>query len=554
MHRQLLLEAVSNPGEVWDIVVIGGGATGLGTAVEAAARGYRTVLVEAGDFARGTSSRSTKLIHGGVRYLRQGHVRMVRQSLVERGRLHHNAPHIVHPLNFVLPAYRTGSRWFYYAGLRAYDLLAGQLGLGRTQLLSRQSTLQYLPTLRPGGLQGGVLYTDGQFDDARLAIALAQTCVSHGGFPVNYLPVVQLQHQAGRVCGVVVRDGETQRDITLRCRVVINATGVFSDDITGLDRRSTSEAATDRQTEVQHTGRHTVVPSQGSHLVLDRSFLNSDHAMMIPQTDDGRVLFAIPWHSHLLLGTTDISVAQVTTEPRPLQSEVDYLLEHAGRYLTRQPTAADVLAMFAGLRPLVRGQGSGQSTASLSREHEILTSDSGLISVIGGKWTTYRQMGENVVDLAERVGGWPHRPSRTARLPLHGCPQAASRACQNSDHAPVTDSSDRHCSADPFAVYGTDAAAVQALIDARPELARPLHPRLSCVRAQVVWAARQEMARTVEDVLARRTRALFLDAQAASDAAPLVAALLREELQQTADWEVAQVRSFCELARTYRPA
>ncbi len=414
MNRTQMIAAMDEPGSRWDVIVIGGGATGLGAAVESASRGHRTLLVEAADFAKGTSSRSTKLIHGGVRYLRQGRIRMIRQSLRERGLLLQNAPHIVHPLNFVLPAYRFGSRLFYYAGLRAYDLLAGRLRCGRARRLSRDETCRELPTLRDENLRGGVLYSDGQFDDARLAITLAMTAADLGAVVANYTPVTRLLYAGGRINGLVIRDIESDREISVFGKVVINATGVFAGNILKMDDDSADAHADDH--------RAVIVPSQGSHLVLDSSFLPGLSALMIPETDDGRVLFAIPWHGSVLLGTTDLAVREVTAEPRPTQSEVQYLLEHAGRYLKRTPCEADVLSRFAGLRPLVGPRTGRHSTSSLSREHDIRTSSTGLITVIGGKWTTYRAMGEDLINRAESDGGLRRIPSRTASLPLHGCP------------------------------------------------------------------------------------------------------------------------------------
>ncbi len=538
MKRSEMIAAMEDRGETWDVIIIGGGATGLGAAVEASSRGHRTVLVEADDFAKGTSSRSTKLIHGGVRYLRQGQISMVRHSLQERQRLLQNAPHIVHSLNFVLPTYRVGSRTFYYAGLRLYDMLAGQIVDGRTRRLSRSETSHHLPTLKTDGLRGGVLYSDGQFDDARLAITLARTAVDHGAAIANYLPVISLIQEGSRVRGVIVRDTLSGHEISLRARVVLNATGVFAEDILRMDFNAldrTNRAGQNHSAEQNRNinARPTVAPSQGSHLVLDSSFLPGSTAMMIPETDDGRVLFAIPWHEKVLLGTTDVVVKNVSREPRPMASEIEYLLEHAGRYLQRRPKESDVVSRFAGLRPLVQAKSAGKSTSQLSREHLIHTSDSGLITVIGGKWTTYRQMGEELIDRAESTGDLIRRKSQTAKLKLHGCP----------DDMTISTTSDSFTG-----VYGTDLHEIEQLIEARPELAQRLHPQMAYRAADVVWAVRHEMAQTVEDVLARRTRALFLDAQAAIDAAPAVAKLMATENHKDETWRLEQIRSFRELA------
>ena len=528
MNRSDMIAAMDDSGSLWDVIIIGGGATGLGAAVESASRTHRTVLVEATDFAKGTSSRSTKLIHGGVRYLRQGRIGMVRQSLRERGLLFQNAPHIVHPLSFVLPTYRLASRMFYYAGLSVYDLLAGKLRCGRTQRLSRQETCHELPTLRDDNLRGGVKFADGQFDDARLAITLARTAVDQGAVVANYAPVTRLLTEGGGVRGVVIRDLESDREIPLRGKVVINATGVFADRILRMDGESRGDRVRDDQP--------TVAPSQGSHLVVDASFLPGSSALMIPQTDDGRVLFAIPWHGKVLLGTTDVAVREVSDDPRPMQSEVDYLLEYAGRYLKRQPSQTDIRSRFAGLRPLVRPRFSQRSTSTLSREHEIHTSSTGLVTVIGGKWTTYRRMGEELINRAECTGGLRRLSSRTAMLPLHGCPEPSSFSE----------------SIDPdFASYGSDAHSLRELILKSPDLSRRLHPRLPCCAAEIVWAARHEMARTLEDILARRTRSLFLDARAAEAIASQAADLLQRELQKSEKWTADQIRDFSVLAADY---
>jgi glycerol-3-phosphate dehydrogenase len=528
MDRAALLASLDAAGEPWDLLVIGGGATGLGTAVEAAARGYRTLLSEAGDFAGGTSSRSTKLVHGGVRYLRQGEIGLVLESLRERGRLLANAPHLVAPLPFVVPAYAPWERPFYGLGLALYDRLAGRRGLGASRRLSRDETLARLPTLAVDRLAGGILYHDAQFDDARLALALARTLADLGGAPINYLRAVALVREGGRVAGAVLRDEEGGGERTVRARVVVNAAGVWADEVRRLD-----DPASPR----------LLSPSQGVHLVLDRRFLPGGSALLVPRTDDGRVLFAIPWHGRVVLGTTDTALpagAAPPREPRALPAEIDYLLAHAGRYLAPRPERGDVLAVFAGLRPLLRARGA-RGTADLSRDHAIAVSPSGLLTITGGKWTTYRRMGEDAVDRAARAAGLPARPSRTAALRLHGAPAPLAPI------APL----DPGETAEPWAVYGAEAPALRALAAADAALARPLHPRLPYLAVQVAWAARHEMARTVEDVLARRTRALFLDARAAREAAPAVAALLAAELEKDAEWQEQQVASFRALATGY---
>ena len=506
-------------GETWDVLVIGGGATGLGTAVDAASRGYRTLLLEARDFAQGTSSRSTKLIHGGVRYLAQGNIPLVREALHERGLLLQNAPHLVHRRDFVVPAYHYWQLPYYGTGLWLYDRLAGALSLGRSRWISRAETLTRISTMRSQGLRGGILYTDGQFDDARLAIVLARTLAGLGGCALNHLTVTDLIRQGGRVAGTRARDLETSEEFTLAARSVVNATGVLADEIRRLDDPSAA---------------NLIAPSQGAHIVLDRSFLPGETAIMVPKTDDGRVLFAIPWSGCVLVGTTDTSMATVPLEPRPLEGELDYLLDHAGRYLEKAPARADVKSAFAGLRPLIRPAGArGIATSRLSREHVVTVSESGLVTVTGGKWTTYRVMARDAVDHAARVGKLPGRPSVTASLRLQGWRLS-------------TDGQPSH-----LALYGTDLPALKELIRERPELGEPLHPALPYIAAEVVWATRHEAARMIEDVLARRTRALFLDARASLQAAPGVAALLAGELGRDEAWQASQVAGFKTLAEAY---
>jgi glycerol-3-phosphate dehydrogenase len=469
-------------GELWDVLVIGGGATGLGTALDAAARGYRTALLEQHDFAKGTSSRSTKLIHGGVRYLRQGDVTLVRESLRERGYLLRNAPHLVHVQPFVVPAYGWWQKLFYGAGLKLYDLLSGDLSIGRSQFISRDETRHDLPTVRPDGLSGGVRYFDGQFDDARLAIALAQTVFDQGGVAVNYVPVLRLMKDNGRVCGVAARDAETGTEFEIRARVVVNATGVFSDAVRSLD---------------ESQAEPLLSVSQGAHIVLPRSFLPGQSALMVPKTADGRVLFAIPWHKRVLVGTTDIPVVGTPIEPRPFAEEIEFLRDHTGKYLGVTPDPGDILSAFAGLRPLVKSRAAGK-TAQLSRSHTLIISRSGLVTITGGKWTTYRKMAEDTVDAAAKVADLPAGKSPTSELPLRKSDAVTENEAEKAIHA-----------------------------------------------------VRYEMARTVEDVLARRTRTLFLDAAAARRAAPHVAETMAAELGRDASWQTTQTEAFEQLAAGY---
>jgi glycerol-3-phosphate dehydrogenase len=508
VNRAEMLDRASQ--RTWDIVVIGGGATGAGVAVDAASRGYAVLLLEGHDFGKGTSSRSTKLVHGGVRYLARGELRLVIEALRERGRLLRNAPHLVRVQSFVIPTYRWWESPYYGAGLKVYDLLAGREGFGRSRLLNRDETVRLLPTIQRDGLRGGVVYYDGRFDDARLLINLIQTAAEHGATVLNYASVMRLmQDRAGRVCGVTFRDVESGREYEAAARVVVNATGAFCDAVRVM---------------ADPSSKPMVTPSQGIHLVFDRSFLPGDAALMVPKTSDGRVLFAIPWHGHTLIGTTDVAVPRAELEPRATEHEVEFVLETASRFLTKKPTRADVLSVFAGVRPLVKGAGS--NTAALSRDH-VLRNERGLLTITGGKWTTYRAMAEDCVNRAAAAAGLPPRECRTGDLSIHG-------RCETTD------------ANDPFAVFGSDAAAIRAL-----NLPAKLHPSLPYTEAEIVWAARNEMARTVEDVLSRRLRALMLDAAAARAAAPRAAALMAAELGRDEPWQAEQMQAFDELARGY---
>ena len=529
MKRDEMLKALTGSSAPWDFIIIGGGATGLGTAVDAASRGYRTLLLEQGDFAQGTSSRSTKLIHGGVRYLQQGNLKLVRESLRERGLLTRNAAHLVNHLAFIVPNYTWWEGPFYGAGLKIYDTLAGKLGLGPSRHLSRKETLARLPTLEPKGLRGSTIYYDGQFDDARLAITLAQTATDLRGTVLNYMRVIGLVKKPSprpspvlrereklqrsrapdtlntptieQVCGVVARDLETGREYELSGMVVVNATGVFTDAVRRLDDPAASEI---------------IAPSQGAHIVLARSFLPGDCAIMVPRTEDGRVLFAIPWHERVLIGTTETPVSEPQLEPRPLRQEIDFLLKHAARYLTKDPKPKDILSAFAGLRPLVK-TGKTTNTALVPRDHVITVSASGLVTTSGGKWTTYRKMAEDTVDRAAEVGGLAERACATAKLRLH---------------AP-------------------NGPAMLALREENPAWKERLHPELPNCAAEVIWAVRHEMARTVGDVLSRRTRLLLLDARASIEIAPKVAKWMAKELGRDENWERAQVAAYRALAEGY---
>lgn len=516
-RRDELLARLAEGG-TWDLAVVGGGATGLGVALDAAARGFRVVLLESHDFAKGTSSRATKLVHGGVRYLAQGNIGLVREALHERTTLLHNAPHLAQPLAFVMPSYRFWETPFYGLGLKVYDALAGRAGLGPTEFLGRDATVQRLPTLQTQGLQGGVQYWDGQFDDARLALALARTAASRGALVVNYCGVTRLLHAEGRVSGLVCRDAESGREFTVQARCVVNAAGVWVDQLRSLDAQ-----------ESGRTVQPIVAPSQGVHAVVDRSFLPGTHALMVPKTADGRVLFGVPWMGKVILGTTDTPRSDLPREPRPFREELDFILSESARYLVRAPRPEDLRSLWVGLRPLVRPAGDDDGpTKALSREHTVLVSRTGLVTVTGGKWTTYRAMAEDVLEkcfsagLLTRVAG-----GVTADLPVIGAPGAGARPTS--------------ISAAPGAhLYGTEAP----LLDSLPGSDRELGGGLTA--AMVRFAARHEYARTVEDVLARRIRLLFTDAALAGELAAEVGALLREETGVD-----PQVEAFRELAASY---
>lgn len=497
LNRDAALDCLSR--QVWDIVVIGGGATGLGAALDAVSRGYRTLLLEQNDFSQGTSSRSTKLIHGGVRYLRQGNVSLVRESLHERGLLLRNAPGLVRPLEFIVPTSSWLETLYYAAGLKAYDFLAGRLGMAASRTLTAGEVLRRAPTLSRQNLAGGVSYFDAQFDDSRLALAVARAVVGLGGTVINYAPVVAVLKCDGRISGVVAKDHESGRQYEIASRSVINATGIFSDRLRQLD----DDAA-----------QPTLRFSQGIHIVVDRAFLPGDSAIIVPSTDDGRVLFLIPWHGSVLIGTTDTPVSEPRLEPRPFPAEIEYLLDYASRYLAQPPRLAEIRSCFSGLRPLVSSGAGTAATSTISRDHVVQVSPSGLVTISGGKWTTFRKMGADAVATAARVARLPPGPSRTESLRLNGIAQGSSG--------------------------GPTAHLTQAPVQLQEE--------------DVVRAVREEMARRVEDVLARRTRLLFVDARAALESAPLVARVMARELSRDAAWISAELASFELLAHGYLPS
>ncbi|MFD2742491.1 MULTISPECIES: glycerol-3-phosphate dehydrogenase/oxidase [Sphingobacterium] len=517
-ERESHIEQIRNTSK-WDFIIIGGGATGLGTAVDAASRGFKTLLIERDDFAKGTSSRSTKLVHGGVRYLANGDIKLVYGALRERWYIFKNAPHVSRTQSFIIPCYSFLDKWKYLIGLKLYDWLAGRFSIGRSTFLSAKKVGEQLGNIKSNQLKGGIRYYDGQFDDARLAINLAQTAAEYGATVVNYMPVTGLLKQDdGSVNGVVCVDKETQTTFRIEGKVVINATGIFVDDI--LDMASDSH-------------KQMVRPSQGTHIVVDRSFLpESSDALMIPKTTDGRVLFGVPWHDHLVLGTTDTPLDEKKTEPVALASEVDFILNTAKDYLQKAPTPSDVLSIFSGLRPLAAEFGKGQQTKEISRDHKLVVHSSKLITITGGKWTTYRKMAEDTINTAIRTVGLAQATCITQTLAIHGA-------------------TDKQHPIARLAIYGKDANGIESLENTDFELAQPIHPRLHHTKAEVIWFARHEMARTVEDVLARRFRILFLDAKIALETAPLIAQLLAGELKHDQDWISMQIDNFNQMASKY---
>lgn len=511
-------EALNSINTHWDIAIIGGGATGLGIAVDAASRGYKTILVEKYDFAKGTSSKSTKLVHGGVRYLANGDIKLVYSALRERGLIFKNAPHVSFVQSFVIPSYSVFGKLKFLIGLKAYDWLAGKLRIGKSTLLSKNEVIEKLPTVKKTGLNGGIQYYDGQFDDSRLAINLAQTAIEHGATILNYADVVRIEKtESGKVSGLTFVDRETNQAHTIKAKSVINATGIFVDDILKLDSKSHKDL---------------VRPSQGAHIVIDKKFLGNIDALMIPETSDGRVLFGVPWHDKVLLGTTDTPLNQHQIEPKPLDEEINFILDTAREYLETPPTAKDVLSVFAGLRPLAAPtEGDANNTKEISRDHKLITSESGLITITGGKWTTYRKMAEETVELAIQTSRLKPAACKTTDLKIHGY---------------STTKREGH-----WQVYGSDYEAIQKLAQENPEWSEKLHPEYDFIAAEVIWACRKEMARKVEDFLARRIRFLLLDARASLQAAAVVAKLMAQELGKSEDWIQNELKEYKTLVDKY---
>jgi glycerol-3-phosphate dehydrogenase len=516
INRSQQLEKIIDLSTAWDVLIIGGGATGLGIGLDAVSRGYKTVLIEGSDFAKGTSSRSTKLIHGGVRYLAQGNIRLVREASVERGLLCRNAPHLVKNQTFIIPIYSFWDKLKYTLGLKIYDWIAGKLTLGPSIFISRQRTIEALPGVQSKKLIGGVLYHDGQFDDSRLAINLVQTIIERGGCAVNYCKITGLlKNKEGKTEGAIVEDKESGVAYAVKAKAVVNATGVFVDDILHMDNASATK---------------TICVSQGVHLMLDKKFYPSSHALMVPDTSDGRVLFAVPWHDKVVVGTTDTPVEEASLEPKALEKEISFILETAGNYLTEKPTRNDVLSVFAGLRPLAAPKQGKQKTKEISRSHKIIISSSNLFTILGGKWTTFRKMGEDMINGIEHRLEWRHRKSATASLFIHGYMENVNWN-------------------DPFYFYGSDANQLMQNMDGSNGIW--ISESLKIHEVQVCWAVKHEMARTVEDVLSRRTRALLLDAKESIRICPQVAILMAGVLGKNENWIENEVRQYTELAEQY---
>ncbi len=516
MNRNEQLEKLKST-TAFDVIIIGGGATGLGCAVDAASRGLNTLLVEKYDFAKGTSSRATKLVHGGVRYLEQGNVRLVREALLERGRLLKNAAHVCHTLPFVVPSYNSFGKYYYAFGLGIYEFLSGKLSLGKTKLLSKAATLQRLPSISPTNLKGGILYYDGQFDDSRLAINLAKTAEEQGATIINYMAVTGFKNAGGKIEKIFLKDALSDAAFEVNGKVIINATGVFADEVLKM---------------ADATQEQTISPSQGVHIVIDKTYFKGDTGLMIPKTDDGRVLFAIPWHDKIVVGTTDTPVQSVVAEPTAQENEVQFIIDHFNKYTGANISRADVESIFTGLRPLAKQTGV-KKTAVLPRDHVVKVLASGLIHITGGKWTTYRSMAEHTVNKAFEVGGWQKKSCVTQKLSVHG---------NFSDGKKLGND-----------VYGTDRILIDELIRQKKELGQLIHPKFKVTKGEVVFAIQQEMAMTIEDILARRARILFLNAAAAIEAAPTVADLFIEYAGKDECWKEQQLKDFAEVAQYYLP-
>ena len=514
-ERGALIGALKK-GEIFDLLVVGGGATGCGIALDAATRGLRTALVEQGDFASGTSGRSTKLVHGGVRYLEAAFLHadpvqfnLVCDALHEREILLRIAPHLCRRLAFVIPAYGWLEIPYLLSGLKLYDLLAGKSGLGASRMLGAEEALLLAPMLKRRGLKGGLLYYDGQFNDARMNLALALGALREGAAAVNYLQAVGLCKEKGRVVGARVRECFTGETWEIRARCVVNACGPSGDALRSMDEPDAAPLLS---------------VSSGVHIVLDRRFAPPETGITIPKTEDGRVLFLLPWQGHCLVGTTD-RPAEPCEHPAAEEQDVDYLLRHLQRHFDLKVERADVRAVWAGLRPLL-GTAGVRGTAELARDHQLSVSSSGLISIFGGKWTTYRKMAEDTVDFAvQQEGLTPGNGCCTDRIVLPGGENFRFEAEQELQAGfDLTAEEARHLSS----AYGDRAeeVALHCRLEGRERLAAG-HPYL---RGELLWAVRREMVQCPVDFLARRIPLALLDLEAARTAVPYVLEVLAAEL------------------------
>ena len=514
MNRNLNIKKLSNKETHWDIIIIGGGASGLGAAVDSASRGFKTLLVEKNDFSKGTSSRSTKLVHGGVRYMQNGDISLVIEALKERGILKKNAPHLVKNMSFVIPSYNWWSNPFYGIGLKIYDMMAGKLGLGKSTLLSKEETIKLIPNVKKKDLVGGIIYHDGQFDDSRMAISLAITAEKNGATLLNYFEVKNLTKTNNIIDGIIVKDKITNKVYEIKGKVVINATGVFSDEIMKMDYPQKKKM---------------IKPSQGVHLVLDKKFLNSHHAILIPHTSDGRVLFAVPWNNYAILGTTDTPLNEIKDEPVPLKEEIKFILKNAQTFMKKKPSFKDIKSVFAGLRPLA-AESNQKNTQEIYRHHKISVSESGLLSILGGKWTTYRKIAEDAINTAISIGGFNERKCITENLQIHGYQENTNWK-------------------DPLHVYGSDANFIKEIKMDKGNIS--LSEKFHITPNQIIWSLKNEMAIKLEDILARRTRCLFLDAKETIKVAPKVLRIMKVFLKKNIDWEKKEFSNFIEISKNY---
>jgi len=528
--------------ERFDVLVIGGGITGAGVALDATARGYSVALVEKADFASGTSSKATKLVHGGIRYLPQFDFALVHEALVERGLLVRNVPFLVRPLAFVLPLYENAHRpvgipfappkgyglgLMLDAGLWMYDLMAGRLNVARHKRISAQKALELTPALRGDGLKEAFLYYDAQTNDTRLTVTVLRTAAQRGAVITNYTEVIGFTRADGKLNGARVRDVQTGQEFTVSARHIVNAAGVFAERVTAL---------------TGDESRVAIEPSKGVHLVVARERVRiTDTALVLPETDDGRILFVIPWGARAVIGTTDTGTGNLD-DPEASPQDIAYLLDHVNRYMKVNLSGDDILSVYAGYRPLVKSK--EERAANLSRTHVVLQEPNGMVVIVGGKLTTYRRMAQDTMDvIAKRDGMAIAHP--TERLPLAGAVgwRDAQREIEERGRALGLDQ--RVIEHLEFN-FGGNARGVLDVIGEDPALGEKIISDLPYLRAEVIYACRAEMAQTLEDVLARRTRIMLEDADRGAGVAEPVATLMAREL----GWSSDRVRSEVEKYRT----